>query len=426
MTYAPADAHVSFTLHPDHHPSVLATTSGTTSDAARSHLHDAGFRSTGPDTMVLARIDREEPYYTDRAAADLIRYGFTVDISPDLQEEIDTEWTWADYPMPWCTRGEIRQVSATAQRIHDDIARGRLTIHFHANDGHTTVAVGTYASGVRRHVHLHGEDHLRQESRTFQDKAEALAEFHSQYTAAVRPGPAPLTELEQSVRQALGGRLAPAAPTTRAAPPPVAGPGEHEEFLDHLFDASPQWSKYRTWSDETTIASHESLTFRAEFDHEARHRTDIAWTIAEYDGPVGEQVWRAAITAGTPVTFIRAIIDHLDAPPADAPEPHVPLQEAGWAERSHPSRTTWRAPNRSLTFEQQPHAVAERWVVFGGDDANQPAWAIRLSRGAPQDLLAELATIAADLATPRRPAELTSLSVPRIPAPPLHPMRRVR
>ncbi|MFE5518455.1 hypothetical protein ACFQ9Q_12125 [Streptomyces virginiae] len=203
MPYAPADAHVSFTLHPDHHPGVLATISGPTSDTARSHMHALGFQSTGPNTMVLARIDREEPYYAARSANELARYGFTVDIAPALQEEIDTEWTWVDYPMPWCTPDEIRRVSADAQRIHDDIATGRLTVHLHANDGHTTVAVGTYATGVRRHVHLHGEDHLRQVSLTFQDEAEALAEFHSQYTVAVRPSPAPLTELEQSVRQAL-------------------------------------------------------------------------------------------------------------------------------------------------------------------------------------------------------------------------------
>ncbi|MFE9795800.1 hypothetical protein ACFYRL_29160 [Streptomyces goshikiensis] len=52
--------------------------------------------------------------------------------------------------MPWCTREKIRQVSADAQRIHDDVATGRLTIHAHANDSHTTVAVGTYAQGVRQ------------------------------------------------------------------------------------------------------------------------------------------------------------------------------------------------------------------------------------------------------------------------------------
>ncbi|MEU7415059.1 DUF317 domain-containing protein [Streptomyces antibioticus] len=418
MPYAPADAHVSFTLHPDHHPGVLATTSGPTSDAARSHLHDRGFRSTGPDTMVLARIDREEPYYADRAANELARYGFTVDIAPELQEEIDTEWTWTDYPMPWCTPEEIRQVSADAQRIHDDIATRRLTIHLHANDGHTTVAVGTYATGVRRHVHLHGEDHLRQVSLTFQDEAEALAEFHSQYTVAVRPGPAPLTGLEQSVRQALCGKTAPMTHTPLATPPIVAGPGEHEEFLDHLLDSKPQWSKYRTWSDETTIASHESLTVRAEFDHEARHRTDIAWTIAEYDGPVGERLWRGTITAGTPVPFIRAITDHLDDPPsAGTTEPHVPLHEAGWASASHPARTTWRAPDCSLTFEHQPHAVGDRWTVFGGDNANRPAWSIRLSPGAPQDLLAQLTSIAAGATSPPPSTSRRSSPLPRLPVP---------
>ncbi|MFB6517308.1 hypothetical protein [Streptomyces sp. NPDC056401] len=57
-----------------------------------------------------------------------------MDIAPALQEEIDTEWTWADYPMPWCTHEEVRQVSADAQRIHDDIATGRLTVHLHSDE----------------------------------------------------------------------------------------------------------------------------------------------------------------------------------------------------------------------------------------------------------------------------------------------------
>ncbi|WP_328490167.1 hypothetical protein [Streptomyces zaomyceticus] len=292
MPYAPADAHIRFTLHPDLHPAVIATTYGPTSDAARSHLHDLGFRSTGPTTMVLARIDREEPYYAGLAAEQLRRYGFTTEITPALQEEIDTEWTWANYPMPWCTRDEIREVGAEAQRIHDDIAEGRLTIHLHADDGQNTVAVGSYATSVRRHVHLHGENHLWQETDTaFNTEAEAVAEFHRLYSVAVRPGPAPLTDLEQAVRQLLSGT--PPATTEQtsapAAEPPVAGPGEHEAFLAALFDEERQWEKYRPF-DETTIACHESLSTRVEFDHEARHRSDVAWAIAEYDGPVGERV----------------------------------------------------------------------------------------------------------------------------------------
>lgn len=98
----------------------------------------------------------------DTAAKQLSRYGFTVEIETALQDEIDTEWTWGNYPFPWCTRDEVREVSAKAQRIHNDISEGRLIIHLHADDGHTTVAAGTYAGGVRRHVHLHGENPVRQ------------------------------------------------------------------------------------------------------------------------------------------------------------------------------------------------------------------------------------------------------------------------
>lgn len=121
-----------------------------------------------------------------------------------LREEIDNGWTWSDYPVPRCTRADIREVSADAQR----------------------------------------------------SEAEAIADFHSQYTVAVRPGPAPLAELEQSVRQALQGRTAPSPPETLGAPPMVVGPGEHEEFLNTLFDSKPQWSKYGTCRDGTTVASH--------------------------------------------------------------------------------------------------------------------------------------------------------------------------
>lgn len=431
MPHASADAHIRFTLHPDHHPAVIATTSGSTSDAARSHLNDLGFRSIGPDVMVLARIDHEEPHYANTAAEQLSRYGFTVEIETALQDEIETEWTWGNYPFPWCTRDEVREVSAEAQRIHDDIAEGRLIIHAHANDGHTTVAVGTYASGVRRHVHLHGENQVRQVAMAYEDETEAVAEFHRLYTVAVRPGPAPLTDVEQSVHRALRGESAPSPrlqlTKAQSALPTVAAPGEHEQFLNALFELRQQWAKYRTWSDETTIAAHESLTVRAEFDHEARHRTDIAWTIAEYDGPVGERLWRATITAGTPVRLIHAIIDHLDTPlPIDAAEPHTPLEEAGWSAASHPARTTWQAPNRSLAFEHLPHAADDRWTAFGGDDANRPAWAIRLSAGAPHDILIQLAAAAAELASPPPSAARRSPTLPRLPPPPPQPRTRVR
>ncbi|MFJ7164041.1 DUF317 domain-containing protein [Streptomyces globosus] len=407
MPYAPADAHIRFTLHPDHHPAVIATMTGPTGDAARSHLHDHGFRSTGPTTMVLARIDREEPHYTVKVAEELQVHGFTTEMAPALQEEIDHQWIWANHPYPWCDPDEIRKAGAEAQHIHDDIAEGRLTIHLHADDGHTTVAVGSYTTGVRRHVHLHGENHLRQISTSYDTEAEAVAEFHRLYSVAVRPGPAALTDLEQTVRQLLAGTSP--ATTIEHAPapsvePPVAEPGEHEAFLQALFDQESQWERYRPL-DETTIASHESLTVRVEFDHEARHRTDIAWTIAEYDGPVGGRLWHATITAGTPVPLIRAMLQHLDAPPlATAGHPDDVLHDAAWHPASHPARTTWAAPDRSIAFESTPHAVADRWTLYGGEDLNRAAWTIRLSASVPHDLLAQLAGTAADLfPSPTRP-----------------------
>ncbi|MFI8102103.1 DUF317 domain-containing protein [Streptomyces sp. NPDC086023] len=406
MPYAPADAHIHFALHPDHHPAVIATTTGPTADAARSHLHDLGFRSIGPTAMVLARIDREEPHYTVKADELLHVHGFTTEIAPALQEEIDHQWIWANHPYPWCDPDEIREVGAQAQRIHDDIADGHLTIHLHAHDGHTTVAVGSYASGVRRHVHLHGENHLRQISTSYDTEAEAVAAFHRLYAVAVRPGPAPLTDLEQTIRQLHAGKATVAAeePSASAAEPPVAEPGEHETFLAALFDEEQQWERYRPF-DEATIASHESLAVRVQFDHEARHRTDAAWTISEYDGPVGERLWHATVTAGTPVPLIHTMLQYLDAPPlTTADDLDDVLHDAAWRPASHPARTTWTAPDGTITFESTPHAVEDRWTLYGGEDLDRAAWTIRLSSGVPHPLLAQLAGTAADLLpSPTRP-----------------------
>ncbi|WP_328946017.1 DUF317 domain-containing protein [Streptomyces sp. NBC_00250] len=349
--------------------------------------------------MVLARVDREEPHYANLAARQLRRYGFTVDITPGLQDEIDTKWEWANYPFPWCTREEVREVSAEAQRIHDDIAEGRFVVHLHANDGQNTVAVGSYSTGVRRHVHLHGEDHVRQVSSTFKDKTEAIAEFQRLYSVAAHPGPAPLTDLERTVRQVLtcGQPIAYTEAVTPGAEPPAAGPGEHEAFIQTLFADEPRWERYRPF-DETTIAVNESLTARAEFDHEARHRSDVAWTISEYDGPVGERIWHATITASTPVPLIATILQHLDSPPVWSGEgPHEILRAAGWSPASHPAHAGWTAGSRSVTFGHTPHSTADRWTLHGGDNVDRAAWMIRLSAGVAEALLAELVSTATTL-----------------------------
>ncbi|MGW7008211.1 hypothetical protein ACWGCW_36845, partial [Streptomyces sp. NPDC054933] len=99
-------------------------------------------------------------------------------ITDELQKEIDTEWTWASHPMHWLDRDEIRDVSNEAQKIHDEIRHGCLTIH------------------------LHEEDHLRVVSNLYDNPTQAIVDFKCLYGTAVRTGPAPATATEQQAAQA--------------------------------------------------------------------------------------------------------------------------------------------------------------------------------------------------------------------------------
>ncbi|WP_162688547.1 MULTISPECIES: hypothetical protein [unclassified Streptomyces] len=111
-----AEAHILLARHPDHSSAVTATLTGPESSRhlAETALSSRGFRWVDLMTLVLARIDHEEPYYADQAARALRIEGATVEITPSLQEEIDTEWTYGNYPMPYLDRDEIREVSAEA------------------------------------------------------------------------------------------------------------------------------------------------------------------------------------------------------------------------------------------------------------------------------------------------------------------------
>ncbi|NEB89022.1 hypothetical protein G3I43_33400 [Streptomyces anulatus] len=123
---------------------MVATVTGPEAHELVAVLEAAAWHVVAKDTLVLVRIDREEPYWAQKAAQSLTADGITVDISPRLREAMAEEWTWAAYPMPWCTRAEIREVSDQAQQVYDAIRHGRLRIHAHAHDGYTTIAVGTY------------------------------------------------------------------------------------------------------------------------------------------------------------------------------------------------------------------------------------------------------------------------------------------
>ncbi|MGP9017674.1 hypothetical protein ACT1U9_04595 [Streptomyces sp. BR1] len=201
MPNAASDVHVDLSLHPEHSSAVVAHLDGPQLHTARATLASEGFRPVNDTTMLLVRIDHEEPHYANIAANLLRSAGITVHVTDQLQEEIDTEWTWANHPMAWLDRDEIRLASADAQKIHDDIASGRLALHLHAFDGHTTVAVGTYQHAES--VHLHGENHLRVVSGTYDTPGEAIAAFERLYGDAVRPGPPPPTDTEQQAAHAL-------------------------------------------------------------------------------------------------------------------------------------------------------------------------------------------------------------------------------
>ncbi|MDV9196040.1 hypothetical protein [Streptomyces sp. Wh19] len=243
MTTPSIDAHVRLDSHPAHPSAVTAALTGTQAHVAHVALEADGWSAVAENILVLARIDHEEPYWAEKAAQALNAEGMTTEISPKLREAIDEEWTWANYPLSWCTRSEIREVSNQAQKICDDIQYGHLLIHAHAQDSHTTVAVGTYLSGMNKSVYLHGENHLRQIACTFDSPAQALTFFEKAHGDTMSPGPAPMTDTEQAAAKARTSLETPAVeheaslPALETVPVYAADAGDHDALLDTFLDA---------------------------------------------------------------------------------------------------------------------------------------------------------------------------------------------
>lgn len=417
MSTPSIDAHVRLDTHPTHPSAVTATLTGTQAHIPHVGLEADGWHVTAKNILVLARIDHEEPYWAEKAARQLTTDGITVEITPQLRDAIDEEWTWANYPMSWCTRAEIREVSDAAQKIYDDIRHGRLLIHAHALDAHTTVAVGTYLD-TRKSVYLHGENHLRQIANTFDTPAQALTTFERLHSDTMRPGPAPMTDAE---RDAADARMSPSTPGavsglpsagTDTVPADTAGPAAHEALLNSFIEDNGEWEKYRTWSDDASVANHETLTLRAEFNHEARG-PDIAWTIASYESPVGARTWHATATANTPTDIIETLLKSLDsdsvwtdrtsAPLAEGTLTTAtrPLTEFGWTPTINGHHINWPAPDGRTGLRLDVAAAsrvgrsASAWALWGGNTPEQPDWTMELSPHTPaavlQDLTYELA-----------------------------------
>lgn len=430
MTPAPPiDAHVRLDTHPTHPSAVIAVLTGSQAHVTHTGLEAAGWTVVAENVLVLVRIDHEEPYWAKDAATHLAAEGTTVEITPRLQEAMDEEWTWASYPMPWCTRSEIRQISNEAQKIHDDIRHGRLLIHAHAHDGHTTVAVGTYLGRNGKSVYLHGEDHLRQIAGTFDSPAQALVAFEQVHAAAMRPGPAPLTDTERSAAEArnpftLTDANHTARPEPEIIPAYAADAGDHDALLDAFLDAHGDWEKWRTWSDDTTHAIHESQTLRIERVHETpAHET--AWTVAAYETPVSDRMWVLTATGATAVPVLEKLLDHLadgdgwdSAPGAPVDEKTVtvatqPLSNAGWTHTVEGRWIRWTAPagDAGVQFDtcaaQHPTQNVATWTIWAGPGADRPTWVLTASPSTPSSLLASLSeTVAHGVAPPRRHPQL--------------------
>ncbi|MFE9416963.1 DUF317 domain-containing protein [Streptomyces griseofuscus] len=410
---APAiDAHVRLDTHPTHPSAVTAVLTGTQAHVASMALETAGWSAAATGVLVLARIDHEEPYWAADAAQHLTAEGITVEITPRLQEAIDEEWIWPNYPMPWCTRSEIREVSDEAQKIHDAIRNGQLLIHAHARDGHTTVAVGTYLHPGGKSVYLHGEDHLRHIAATFDSPAKALVAFEKVHAAEMRPGPAPTTDAERAAAEARTAAPSsehpvPAHPESVTVPAYAADAGDHDALLDTFLNTHRDWQKWRTWSDETTHAIHESQTLRIERIHEADAR-ETAWTVAAYETPVSDRMWVLTATGSTPAPVVQELLGHLAytdggdtafGNPVDEKSVTAatqPLTDAGWNHTVHGRWIRWTSPSgdAGVQFDafaaQRPNQDLATWTVWAGPDPNRGTWTITASPYTPSALLADL------------------------------------
>ncbi|TLQ42591.1 DUF317 domain-containing protein [Streptomyces marianii] len=438
------DAHVRLDTHPIHPSAITATITGPRPHLARALLTAHGFEAINERTLVMARIDHEEPHWAEKAAQAMTADGITTEISPRLHEAIDEEWTWANYPMPWCSREEMREVSNEAQKIYDDIRLGRLIIHAHADDSGTVVAVGTYPDSGKS-VYLHGENHLRQVADTFDSPARALAAFERLHGDTMRPGPAPLTDTERhaaDARTTLGTPAAhpePAVPKPEIVPAYAADPGDHDSILDQFLAAHGDWEKWRTWSDDTTHAIHESQTLRIERVHEA-HPRETAWTVAAYESPVSERMWHLTATASTPAPLLQTLLKHLaegdgwdTAIGGPINEKTVaaatkPLTDAGWEHTVDGRWIRWTnlTGDAGVQFDafaaQKANSPLATWTVWAGPSIDQPTWTVTASPHAPTSLLADLTeTIAHETGTRRADTATRPRSVYLRTAPPANP-----
>lgn len=217
---------------------------------------------------------------------------------------------------------------------------------------------------------------------------------------------------------------------------------EHETMLDRFLDDHPEWQRWRTWSDETTHAVHESLCLRAELVHEPltyAHK----WRFAVYASPVGTRLWHAATCTTTPPDLVDVLLRSLATYAAEYPdmggpggdearaEATRPLADSGWRPASEaPGWVRWRSPNDTFFLRHDRTAdsstdTPEAWVLSGLDQ-HRARWTITFSATAPVVALADVTDAVADYEAALRQKPAAQSPVRNPPPPPVPSGRRTR
>ncbi|RST22891.1 DUF317 domain-containing protein [Streptomyces sp. WAC04770] len=232
-----------------------------------------------------------------------------------------------------------------------------------------------------------------------------------------------------------------AAPDTTQAPTgsghlqtPTTGSHNHEALLDTFLDDHEEWQRWRTWSDETTHAVHESLCLRAELVHDPEEY-EPRWRFAAYASPVGARLWHAAACPTTPPSIVdallRSLATHADEYPdmngVDGDEARTeatrPLADSGWTSAPEaPGWVRWRTPTGTffLRHDQLADSSTDRpevWVLSGLDQ-HRARWTITLSAAAPATALADVTEAVADLEALLRSGTAAQSPVRTPPQPP--------
>ncbi|MER7728501.1 DUF317 domain-containing protein [Streptomyces sp. NPDC096323] len=239
----------------------------------------------------------------------------------------------------------------------------------------------------------------------------------------MRPGPAPLTDTERAAIEALSvldvttARPEPAPPQPETVPAYLADAGDHEALLDGFLDTHGEFEKWRTWSDETTHAIHESQTRRIELIHETV-ALETAWTIAAYETPVSDRIWALTATSATPAPVLQELLNHLAngegwdtaiGSPVDEKKVTAstqPLSDAGWKHTVDGRWIRWTSPAgfAGVRFDaftaQHP---SQNLAIWAGPDPDRPTWTITASPHTPSSLLSDLSETLAHETGLRRP-----------------------